>query len=90
MAFSIEVKVRVGVELVGVRGRLRGSVTFQVLGTVCIKAGAETPEEDRGAGTYNIKERMGQDKAEEIGKDSPCKAKLRILILSQEMTINII
>lgn len=38
--FSIEVKVRVGVELVGVRGRLRGSVTFQVLGTVCIKAGA--------------------------------------------------
>lgn len=31
-----------------------------------------------------------RDKAEEIGEDSPCKAKLRILILSQEMTINII
>lgn len=79
-----------GFELVGVRGRLRGSVTFQVLGTVCIKAGAETPEEGRDVRTYNLKERMVQDKAEEIGKDSLCKANLKILILSQEMIINII
>lgn len=43
----------------------------------------------RGAGTYKIRERMVQEETEEIGEDSPCNAKLRILVLSEEMTINI-